>query len=73
MARYLVQETSMTAVADKIREKTGITTPLEFPYGWIAALDTLGSVEVWAELVDGVLTIYQAHEATQDGNKLGVT
>lgn len=63
----------MTAVAEKIRQKTGCAGPLEFPYGWIAALDTLADGEVWVEFVDGILTIYQAHEAMQTKNNLEVT
>ena len=38
MAEYLVQDTSVTAVADAIREKGGTTAPLSFPAGMAEAV-----------------------------------
>lgn len=38
MAEYLVQDTSLTAIADAIREKGGTTAPLSFPAGMAAAV-----------------------------------
>lgn len=38
MAEYLVQDTSLTAVADAIREKGGTTAPLSFPAGMAEAV-----------------------------------
>lgn len=38
MAEYLVQDTSLTAVADAIREKGGTTAPLSFPEGMAKAV-----------------------------------
>ena len=38
MAEYLVQDTSLTAVADAIRAKTGGSTPLAFPSGMVSAI-----------------------------------
>ena len=38
MADYLVQDTSLTAVADAIREKGGTTAPLSFPDGMAKAV-----------------------------------
>lgn len=38
MADYLVQDTSLTAVADAIREKGGTTAPLSFPAGMAEAV-----------------------------------
>ncbi len=41
MTEYIVQDTSLTAVANKIREKTGDVAPLEFPDDFITAIDNL--------------------------------
>lgn len=38
MAEYLVQDTSLTTVADAIREKGGTTAPLSFPEGMAKAV-----------------------------------
>lgn len=38
MAEYLVKDTSLTAVADAIREKGGTTAPLSFPAGMAEAV-----------------------------------
>ena len=38
MAEDLVQDTSLTAVADAIREKGGTTAPLSFPAGMAKAV-----------------------------------
>lgn len=38
MADYLVHDTSLTAVADAIREKGGTTAPLSFPDGMASAI-----------------------------------
>ena len=43
MAEYLVQDTSITAVADAIREKGGTTAPLSFPAGMAAAVKDIPS------------------------------
>ena len=43
MAEYLVQDTSLTAVADAIREKGGTTAPLSFPAGMAAAVRNIQS------------------------------
>lgn len=37
-------EAGLTAIADLIREKTGISEELDFPNGFIAALQTITSV-----------------------------
>ena len=39
MSEYIAQGTSLTAVANKIREKTGDSAPLEFPDDFIAGID----------------------------------
>ena len=41
MTEYIVQDTSLTAVANKIREKTGGSAPLEFPDNFIDNIDLL--------------------------------
>ena len=41
MSEYIVQSSSLKAVADKIREKTGDSAPLEFPDEFITAIDGL--------------------------------
>lgn len=44
MAELLVQETSLTTVADAIREKADITGKLTFPNGFVSAIAALGAV-----------------------------
>ena len=43
MTEYIVQDTSLTAVANKIRSKSGSVTPLEFPDEFINEIDTLSN------------------------------
>lgn len=43
MAEYLVQDTSLTTVADAIREKGGTTAPLSFPEGMAEAVRNIQS------------------------------
>lgn len=43
MAEYLVQDTSLTTVADAIREKGGTTAPLSFPAGMAGAIRSIQS------------------------------
>lgn len=43
MAEYLVQDTSLTTVADAIREKGGTTAPLSFPAGMAKAVRNIQS------------------------------
>ena len=43
MSEYIVQGSSLTAVANKIREKTGGSAPLEFPDDFITEIDSLAS------------------------------
>ncbi len=38
MADYLVQDTSLTEIADAIRERGGTTAPLSFPSGMASAI-----------------------------------
>lgn len=44
MTEYIVQDTSLTAVANKIREKTGDVAPLEFPDEFVAEIDGLSKM-----------------------------
>lgn len=41
MSEYIVQSSSLTAVANKIREKTGGSAPLEFPDEFIAEIGSM--------------------------------
>lgn len=41
MAEYLVQDTSLTSVADAIRGKTGASDLLSFPDGYIEAINSI--------------------------------
>ena len=43
MAEYLVQDTSLTSVANAIRGKTGASDPLSFPEGYIQAINSISS------------------------------
>ena len=43
MAEYLVQGTSLTTVADAIRERGGTTAPLSFPDGMAEAVRNIQS------------------------------
>lgn len=43
MADYLVQGTSLTTVADAIRERGGTTAPLSFPAGMAEAVRNIQS------------------------------
>ena len=46
MSEYIVQDSSLTAVANKIREKTGGSAPLEFPDEFVAEIENLASKPV---------------------------
>ena len=46
MAEYLVQDTSLTAVADAIRAKTASSDMLVFPEGFISAITSISDVTV---------------------------
>ena len=43
MSEYIVQDTSLMAVANKIRSKTGGVAPLEFPDEFVSEIDTLAN------------------------------
>ena len=43
MADYLVQDTSLTEIADAIRERGGTTAPLSFPAGMAEAVRNIQS------------------------------
>lgn len=43
MAEYLVQDKSLTAIANAIREKGGTTAPLSFPAGMAEAVRNIQS------------------------------
>nr|DAE11413.1 MAG TPA: hypothetical protein [Siphoviridae sp. ct4F219] len=52
MAEYLVQGTSLTTVADAIREKGGTTAPLSFPAGMAEAVRNIKSGSADLSAVD---------------------
>lgn len=56
MAKYIVQEESLVAVADAIREKTGGTDELVFPNGFAEAIAAIqagggGASSNWSETI----------------------
>lgn len=61
MTDYIVQGESLTAIADKIREKTGGSAPLEFPDDFIAEIDRLTSAPVTP---DDSIIFYSRNEFT---------
>lgn len=50
--KYLVQDTSLTTVADAIREKGGTTAPLSFPAGMAEAVRNIKSGSADLSAVD---------------------
>ena len=60
MAKYLVNDTSLTAVADAIRTKGGTTGELEFPSGFVSAVEGIqaggGGSDVFASVLEGTIT-----------------
>lgn len=53
MAEYLVQDTSLTAVADAIREKGEISAALSFPDGFAQAI---AAIESGSQVAKGTIT-----------------
>ena len=46
MAEYLIKDTSLTAIADAIREKTGSQDPLAFPDEFIEAIEGIEGMKI---------------------------
>lgn len=83
MANYVVSDTSMTSVADKIREKGGTSAPLEYPQGFIDAIDAIsgggdepipadGKTRIFIHIAEGTpdnrLTFYLRFTASEANN-----
>jgi len=52
MNTYTVTDTELTSIADAIKNKAGIASSLQYPNGFISAIETLGGVDV----EDGIIT-----------------
>lgn len=59
MSEYIVQSSSLTAVANKIREKTGESAPLEFPDDYIAAINNMMAIPTTPQ---NSILFYSRHE-----------
>ena len=83
MANYVVSDTSLGSVADKIREKGGTSAPLEYPQGFIDAIDAIsgggdepipddGKTRIWIHIAedtpDNRLTFYLRFTASEANN-----
>ena len=83
MANYVVSDTSLGSVADKIREKGGTSAPLEYPQGFIDAIDAIsgggdepipedGKTRIWIHIAedtpDNRLTFYLRFTASTASN-----
>lgn len=82
MAMYKVDEASLTAVADAIRAKAGVSEPMEFPNGFVEAVGNIeaGGSDTTIEdgLIDGTISgVYRNDRVTIINNscfyKSGVT
>lgn len=63
MSNYIVSDTSLGSVADKIREKGGTSAPLTYPQGFIDAIDDIqtgwaGDQDKPPEITDGKMHIW---------------
>lgn len=56
MAEYLVQDSSLEAIADAIRERTGSSAAIAFPDGFVGAIANMGGNGLSA-LVDETITV----------------
>ncbi len=67
MANYLVTDTDLTSVADAIRTKGGTSAALEFPDGFVdavEAIETGGGTDYLAEAISNSLTTYESDAVT---------
>ena len=67
MANYLVTDTDLTSVADAIRTKGGTSAQLEFPDGFVSAveeIETGGGTDYLAQRIQNTLTSYQSTDVT---------
>ena len=77
MAEYLVQDTSLTAVADAIRSKGGTSEALAFPAGFVSAIEAIeagggGEVTPPTTPTDGKTRVYIHLEHGRTSPMLGV-
>ena len=77
MAEYLVQDTSLTAVADAIRSKGGTSEALAFPAGFVSAIEAIeagggGEVTPPTTPTDGKTRVYIHLEYGRTSPMLGV-
>lgn len=83
MANYVVSDTSLGSVADAIRTKGGTSAPLEYPQGFIDAIDDIsgggdepipedGKTRIWIHIAedtpDNRLTFYLRFTASASNN-----
>ena len=83
MDNYVVSDTSLGSVANKIREKGGTSAPLEYPQGFIDAIDAIsgggdepipddGKTRIWIHIAEGTpdnrLTFYLRFTASEADN-----
>ena len=83
MTNYIVSDTSLGSVADKIREKGGTSAPLEYPQGFIDAINAIsggggepvpddGKTRIWIHIPedtpDSMLTFYLRFSASEVNN-----
>ena len=69
MAQYKVEESSLTAVADAIREKSGASGALEFPNGFVSAVENI-TCGGFTPPEDEVLTPELVYQTTRPGDWL---
>lgn len=68
MSTYLVDSTDLTSVADAIRTKGGTSAQLEFPAGFVSAVEAIptgGGADTFAQICNGTITTYESDELLQ--------
>lgn len=70
MADYVVKESSLTAVADAIREKTGDTGELVFPEGFVSAIGDISGDGGFTPPEDEILTPELVYKTTRPSSWL---
>ena len=66
MAKRVVDETSLSSVADAIRERAGTTDALAFPEGFVSAVEDIP--DLLAAKLNDTLTEYASERVTKVGN-----